>query len=213
MKKSRIINMLLTAALVCGGTVQADEFVSGPTVEVIYGITSDSWDDLELPNTTGLRGSYSVFMQSSPKVTHELALSLAPQWGCKTTSAYYEGVHLSAKLDAFMMPITLGYKPHFSLSEKADLFLSARLGYALVDADIDAVAYSGSSSGRAKMDAGIDGGFVSAIGLGFSFKMGEHSNLIIGYEFQASRLKSDEVDVSDHTFKQHVISCGAVFKF
>lgn len=185
----------------------------GASLEGVCGLTSDSMDDLKLPNTAGFRASGSVFVQGSPKVTHEFTFGLAPQWGSKTTIAYFDGLSVNARTKAFMMPITLGYKPHFNLSEKATLFLSGRIGYAMVDADVNAVARYGSYSASAGGDSGIDGGFLGSIGAGFCFNLAKETYLTVGYEFQATRLKSDDSEVGDHTFKQHVISCGVGVRF
>lgn len=212
-------NILLSAlgCAILGCSVSLGEITTGASLDFITALTNKKIDEVAIPNTVGVRFGGSVYIPAREKVIHEFNVSAAPQWGSKTSSySYYDGwnsVCGSEKIDMFNVPLMLGYKLHYSLSEKMSAHIGGRVGYTLIDADD---TYSGYVNGyyiRGKEDAGIDGGFTFAVGAGISYQFAENRTFSFGYEFQNMEVSFDEPDMEDTHIGQHIISAGMNVRF
>lgn len=212
-------NILLSAlgcAVLCG-SISFGDITTGTSVEFISALTNKTIDDVDVPNTFGVRLGGSVYVSATERVTHEFSLSAAPQWGSKTTSlSYYDGgtsIYGSDKIDMFNVPLMVGYKMHFLLSEKLGVNIGCRAGYTIIDAEdsyrahVDRVYVSGTE------DAGIDGGFTFAVGAGVTYQCAESVYFTFGYEFQDTSVSFDDPEISDTHIGQHVISAGINVRF
>lgn len=212
-------NYLLYTALGCsllGCGVARAEVSTGLSVEALTALSDTSFEGIEMPDTFGARLTGSVYIPATEILTHEFNLSVAPQWGTKTSSIneYLYGAYVSGtdKLDLFALPIMAGYRLHFRVSERTDVHIGARAGYSIVDADETFTGSVGGYYGTASADSGIDGGFTYAAGLGFSHEYAEGQYVTFSYEYQNTKLNSDDGDGGQHV-SQHVISAGMGFRF
>ncbi|MCQ2364380.1 MAG: outer membrane beta-barrel protein [Akkermansia sp.] len=213
------LNILLFAlgCAVLGSNISFGAISTGTSVEFVNALTNKTIDEVDVPNTFGVRLSGSVYVPATESVTHEFSMSAAPQWGTKTTSiSYYGGgnaIYGSDKIDMFNVPLMAGYKMHYHLSEKLVANIGGRVGYTIIDADD---SYSGRVNGTyvsGKEDAGIDGGFTFAVGAGMSYQYAENCYYTFGYEFQDTSISFDDPETSDTHIGQHVISAGINVRF
>lgn len=212
-------NILLSAlgcAVLCS-SISFGDTSTGMSVEFINALTNKTIDDVEVPNTFGLRLGGSVYVPATEVVTHEFNVSAAPQWGSKTTSFSYASYGMSVrgsdKIDMFNVPLMVGYKMHYHFAEKLEANLGCRAGYTVIDADD---SYSGHVGGiylSGKEDAGIDGGFTFALGAGVSYQYAENCFFTFGYEYQDTAVSFDDPEISDTHIGQHVISTGINVRF
>lgn len=215
----RMNNYLLCTALGCTlfgcGIAQAD-ITTGVSVEGLTALSGTKFDGVEMPDTFGARLTGSVYIPATEKLTHEFNLSIAPQWGSKTTNlnGYLYGYYVQGgeKIDLFAMPLTAGYRLHFHVTEHSSVHIGARAGYSFVDAEDSFAGSVDGYYGTAGADSGIDGGFTYAAGLGFSHEYAEGQYFTLSYEYQNTKLNSDDMSGGQHA-RQHVISAGVGFRF
>lgn len=212
-------NILLSVlgCAVLGSSISFGDITTGTSVEIVNALTNKTIDDVDVPNTFGLRLTGSVYVPATEKITHEFNVSAAPQWGSKTTSlSYYGGgtsIYGSEKIDMFNVPLLAGYKMHSRISDKLEANIGCRVGYTVIDADDSYSGHVGGTYVSGKEDAGIDGGFTFAVGAGMSYQYAENSYFTFGYEFQDTSVSFDDPETSDTHIGQHVISAGINVRF
>lgn len=212
-------NILLSVlgCAVLSSSVSFGDISTGMSVDFINALTNKSIDHVDVPNTFGVRLGGSVYIPATEIIMHEFNVSAAPQWGSKTTSlSYYDygtSISGSEKIDMFNVPLMVGYKMHFHLSEKLGANISCRVGYTIIDADDTYCGHAGGTYVSGKEDAGIDGGLTFAVGTGMSYQCTENSYFTFGYEFQDTSVSFDDPETSDTHIGQHVISAGINVRF
>ncbi len=163
------------------------------SIEGIYSIAQDS----DMPDSYGLRGSFSLYSNAESTFRHQFSLNVAPAWGSDdVTLAGYE-----YDTDLFIMPVTLGYNLNIEVLDDTFLYLGGKAGYAWSNVEVSTPYGSADESA---------GGFTFSVGAGIKFQCSDSTYVHAGYEFGRSYL---DFDYGEAIYGAHTISVGIGCQF
>lgn len=163
-------------------------------IDALYAIG----DEKAMPDMWGARLNFNLYSQRRASVRHQFSINVAYEAGNK--KGHYEGNPY--KTDMYLMPITLGYNVHLTVTDEIAFYLGGKAGYTIGQAEYKEPGY-----GKEKYD--MDG-FNFTVGAGIHVQCSDAVYVRLGYEFGRTYVDKHAVKAN---FGQHIISLGVGCKF
>lgn len=179
-------------------------------------------DNSSMPNLWGVRVGTSLFQASkvNNKLSHEINFSVALISGESDCAWTYQDYPGNKNIDAFHIPVLLGYNVHYAINDKWGVFVGAKAGLTYMEADVSySVSYAGYSQSKSATDKA--GNFTMAIGLGTQYAINDKVSIKLGYEYTNNTIIVDgsgtgsdmSYSVTDDMTNYHTLYFGAVINF
>ncbi len=209
--KKLLSTSILLAAL--AGTASAAPYVlpsnqtgalTANDVQPVYSIDFQAAfaDDSDDPDMYGPRISFNLYNDLEGDFLHQFSLNVAALWGSESDSfTEFDGVYLYTydyDIDAFMLPITLGYDLNIRCVDKLFFYVGGKAGIAMCKVEVP--GYDDT-----------DWGFTWSVGAGFKYYFSDQVYARLGYEFSRTYLDFDGIGSAN--IGQHSLIVGVGCRF
>lgn len=158
--------------------------------------------DSDDPDMYGPRISFNLYNDLNGDFLHQFSLNVAGLWGSESESVILtDGTSLITydyDVDAFMLPITLGYDLNIHCVDKLYFYVGGKAGISMVKVEVPGFDDT-------------DWGFTWSVGAGFRYYFSEEIYARIGYEF--SRTYVDFEGIGNANIGQHSLLVGVGCRF
>ncbi|MBQ4613937.1 MAG: porin family protein [Akkermansia sp.] len=136
-------------------------------IEGLYSI-ADSSDD---PDMWGVRGSLNLYSSADSIARHQFNINVGYETG---DESYTPDGDINIEVDAYKIPVTVGYDINLALTDSFMLYAGGKAGYAFGDIDVtvDSTTYGDNA-----------GGFTFSVGGGIKIQCSDAIYVKAGYEF------------------------------
>lgn len=172
-----------------GGALTPYDWQPVYSVEGLYSFASDS----DYPDMPGIRGSLSLYSNAESSIRHQFSINAAYQAGNKNRKDYGD------KIEAEMIPVTLGYNINLGITDSIFLSIGAKAGYAWVTVDEKTPDCKWSDNG---------GGFTYSVGAGIMVQCSDAIYVRAGYEFGRTFTDIKTETGADAIYGAHTVTFG-----